>query len=161
MGMGGHTMLSGWRGAAYKEWTVQVNINEASGMPETPIDPVVVPGTSSSGVIRANYAGGAIHGIYPNGVFLNQAAFVAPTSGFGNARRDSITGPSQFGLDGSVARTFRLHDRFNLDARANVTNALNHVAYSGWNTTVGQPLFGTATGAGGMRSMTVTLRMRF
>lgn len=161
MGMGGRTLLSGWRGVAYKEWTVQVNINEASGMPETPIDPVVVPGTSSSGIIRANYVGGAIHGNYPNGVFLNPAAFVAPTTGFGNARRDSITGPSQFGLSGSVARTFRLHDRFNLDARADVQNALNHVAYGGWNTTVGQPLFGTANGAGGMRSMTVTLRMRF
>ena len=60
-----------------------------------------------------------------------------------------------------MARTFRLHDRFNLDARADVQNALNHVAYGGWNTTVGQPLFGTANGAGGMRSMTVTLRMRF
>jgi len=161
MGLGGHTLLSGWRGAAYKEWTVLVNINEASGTPETPIDPVVVPGTSSSGVIRANYTGAAIHGSYGNGVFLNPAAFVAPTTGFGNARRDSITGPSQFGLGGSIARTFRLHDRFNLDARADVQNALNHVAYSGWNTTVGQPLFGTAAGAGGMRSMSVTLRMRF
>lgn len=161
MGLGGRTLLSGWRGAAYKEWTVLVNVGESSGMPETPIDPVVVPGTSSSGIIRANYAGGAVHGSYGNGVFLNPAAFVAPTTGFGNARRDSITGPSQFGLGGSVSRTFRLHDRFNLDARADVTNALNHVAYSGWNTTVGQPLFGTANGAGGMRSMTVTLRMRF
>ena len=36
--------------------------------------------------------------------------------------------------------------------RVDANNVLNHVAYSGWNTTVG-PLFGTAAGAGGMRSV--------
>jgi hypothetical protein len=161
MGIGGHTLLSGWRGLIYKEWTVQVNINEASGTPLTPVTTLVLPGTSFSGVIRANYVGGAIHGYYPNNVFLNQSAFVAPTSGFGNARRDSITGPSQFGLNASLDRTWRLHDRYNVEARVDANNVLNHVAYSSWNTTVGGSLYGQPTGANGMRSLTITLRGRF
>ncbi len=161
MGIGGHNLMSGWKGLVYKEWTALVTISEASGMPETPVDPAVLPGTSFSGIIRANYAGGAIHQLGPGGLFLNPAAFVDPTTGFGTARRDSITGPSQFGMNASLARTFRIHDRYNLDARVDANNVLNHVAYSGWNTTVGTPLFGTAAGAGGMRSLTITLRGRF
>jgi len=160
MGIGGHTLLSGWKGLIYKEWTVVATISEASGTPLTPIAPGLVPGTSFSNIIRANYVGGAIHENLPNGVFLNPNAFVAPTSGWGTARRDSITGPSQFGLNASMNRGFRIHDRYNLTAQIDANNVLNHVAYSGWNTTIG-PLFGTAGGAGGMRSVQITLRARF
>lgn len=166
MGIGGHTLLSGWRGLVYKEWTAQVNIGETSGTPLTPTIPGVVPGTSFANVMRASYGTPAGCSQQP-GEFLNPCKFVVPTSGFGNARRDSIVGPSQFGLNASLDRTFRLHDRYNIEARVDANNVLNHVAYSGWNTTVvpvvtGQPLlFGTPTGAGGMRSLTITLRGRF
>ncbi len=70
---------------------------------------------------------------------------------WGNARRDSIIGPDRFSLNASLARTFRLHDRYNLDARLDSTNALNHVAYTSWNTIVGSPQFGSAAGTGSMR----------
>jgi hypothetical protein len=60
-----------------------------------------------------------------------------------------------------MARTFRLHDRFNLDARVDATNLLNHVVYSGWNTTWNNPLFGTPTNANGMRALQITMRLRF
>jgi hypothetical protein len=161
MGIGGHTMLSGWKGVVYKDWTVVATISEASGTPLTPIAPGLVPGTSFSSILRGNYVGGPIHENLPDGVFLNQSAFVAPTSGWGTARRDSITGPSQFSLNASMNRGFRIHDRYNLTAQIDANNVLNHVAYSSWNTTVGSPLFGEATGAGGMRSVTITLRARF
>jgi hypothetical protein len=161
MGIGGHTLMSGWRALAYKEWTVQLNISKASGTPETPIVPEALPGTGFSNIIRPNYVGGAIHQNLPGGVFLNPNAFVAPSGQFGNARRDSITGPSQFGLNASMSRTWRLHDRYNIDARVDAQNVLNHVAYSGWNTTVGSPLYGQVAGAGGMRTLQITLRGRF
>jgi hypothetical protein len=166
MGIGGHTLLSGWRGLVYKEWTAQVNIGETSGTPLTPTIPGVVPGTSFANVMRASYGTPAGCSQQP-GEFLNPCKFVVPTSGFGNARRDSITGPSQFTLNASLDRTFRLHDRYNIEARVDANNVLNHVAYSGWNTEVvplvaGQPQeFGVPTGAGGMRSLTITLRGRF
>jgi hypothetical protein len=159
MGLGGHTLMGGWKGALYKEWTVLLNVSEASGTPETPIAPIVVPGTSFSNIIRASYGTPAGCSQAP-GQFLNPCRYVTPTSGFGTARRDSITGPSQFGLNASMSRTFRVHDRYNIDARADVTNVLNHVAYPGWNTTLG-PLFGTAQEPTGMRAMTITIRGRF
>ena len=162
MGIGGKTLLSGWRGAAYKEWTVQTSITAASGLPETPTDPQPVPNTSYSGILRANYAGGPITGSTKPGFYLNQNAFVLPLPGdFGNARRDSIPGPDQFTMNASLARTFRLHDRFTLDARVDATNVLNHVAFTSWVTTVGTSQFGFPGNAGAMRSMQITMRLRF
>ncbi len=164
MGIGGKTLLGGWRGVAYKEWTVLININAASGMPLTPIDPVAVPGTGAActNCVRANYLGGPVH-LHQPGHFLNPAAFAAPAPGdWGNAGRDSITGPSQFSLNGSMDRTFSLHNHYTLEARIDATNVLNHVTYSSWNNAIG-PLFGEVSqnGVNGMRSMSATMRLRF
>ncbi len=38
MGMAGGTLMSGWKGRVYKEWTIQTQINVGSGLPETPIN---------------------------------------------------------------------------------------------------------------------------
>ena len=113
--------------------------------------------------VRANYLGGPVH-IASGGRFLNSAAFSLPGTGqYGNARRDSITGPDQFSFNASMDRTFRLHDRYNLDARIDSSNALNHVTFGSFNTTVSSnnTLFGTHAGPNGMRSVTITLRLRF
>lgn len=161
MGLGGKTLMSGWKGVLYKEWTILTNISAGSGLPETPIYPAAVGGAGTSGIMRAHYTGGPIHTHSP-GLFLNPAAFVAPALGqWGDARRDSITGPNQFTLNASLARNFRLHDRLNLDVRLDATNALNHVAYTGWNTIVGSPQFGAASGANQMRVIQITMRLRY
>jgi len=166
VGLGGHALLSGWRGAIYKEWTVLANINVASGLPQTPIYFAAVPGTAYTGIIRANYNGGAIHqiGATATGVptYLNPNAFGVPTPGqWGTAPRNFITGPSQFGLNASMQRGFRLHDRYNLTAQIDANNVLNHVTLSNWSTAVGSTQFGTAAAANGMRSVSITLRMRY
>ena len=110
----------------------------------------------------------------PAGFHLNAAAYAAPTTGqWGDARRDSITGPSTFTFNASLARTFRLKDRYNLDLRVDSTNLLNHVVFTAWNTTLNpatnpavnpalnSPLFGLPTSANAMRSLQTTLRLRF
>jgi hypothetical protein len=160
MGINGHTLLSGWRGVAYKEWTVVATVNAASGLPLTPIAPLALNG-STCFCVRANYLGGQVH-IASGGRFLNTAAFGVPALGqYGNAGRDSITGPDQFSFNASMDRTFRLHDRYNLETRLDATNVLNHVVFTGWNTTAGSSQFGAATAANGMRSMQITMRLRF
>ena len=85
---------------------------------------------------------GAIDPVAP-GFYLNPAAFAAPAPGqWGNAGRNSITGPAQFGLNTGLARTFTWGDRLNLDWRIDATNVLNRVTYAGVNTMVGSPQFG-------------------
>lgn len=161
MGLGGGTLLEGWRGGLFKDWTVSTQISAASGLPQTPVYLVPVPGTGVTGTIRPDYTGDPIYNA-PAGLFLNPAAFVAPPAGqWGNAGRNSIRGPMQFSLNGSLARTFRVHDRYNLDLRFDSTNLLNHVTYSAWNTTINSATFGLPAAANSMRSVQTTLRLRF
>ncbi len=161
MGLGGGTLLSGWKGALLKEWTLLTTITAASGLPETPIYLAAVPGTGVTGSIRPDTTGAPIS-TAPPGFFLNRAAYTAPPPGqWGNAGRNSITGPSQFSLNASVGRTFRLHGRYNLDLRVDSTNMLNHVTYTTWNTTVTSPQFGLPAATDAMRSLQTTLRLRF
>jgi hypothetical protein len=166
MGLGGHTMLSGWRGVVYKDWSVVGSVTAATGTPLTPIYAVQVPGTAYAGVIRANYVGGPIHTsssvANDQKVFLNASAYSLPDGTWGTARRNSISGPNQFQLNASMARTFKLHDRYSLEAHFDATNVLNRVAYSSWVTTVNSPLlFGTPTGTGDMRKIQATFRLRW
>ena len=161
MGLGGGTLLSGWRGGAFKDWTLATQISAGSGLPQSPIYLVPVPGTGVTGTIRPNYTGASIYA-GPSGLFLNPAAYAVPTLGqWGNAGRDSIRGPLQFTLNGSLARTFRARDRYSLDLRVDATNLLNHVTYTSWNTTINNAQFGLPVAANAMRTMQTTLRLRF
>jgi len=161
MGLKGGTLLSGWKGTLLKGWTVATQINAGSGLPQTPVYFATVPGTGVTGTIRPDYTGAPIYAA-PPGLFLNPLAFVAPAPGqWGDARRDSITGPSQFSLNASLGRTFRMNDRLNLDLRIDSTNALNHVNYTAWNTVVNGAQFGLPAAANPMRILQTSLRMRF
>ena len=176
MGMGGGTLLNGWRGRLIKEWTASAVIVAGSGLPETPIYLAAVNGTGVTGSIRPDRAAGSIYA-GSGGHFLNASAYAAPVPGqWGDAGRNSILGPGQFSMNASLARTFRVAKRYNLDVRVDSTNILNHVVYSSWNTTLNpvtnpgsnsvfttdlNPLFGLPTAANAMRSLQVTARLRF
>jgi len=161
MGIAGGTLMSGWQGALFKEWTVSSQIIAGSGSPLTPIYLAAVRGTGITGSIRADYTGAPIY-LSGGGLFLNPTAFVPPSSGhWGNAGRNSIIGPSQFGMGAALSRTFRVNDRVNADLRIDAQNVLNHVTYPNWNTTITSAQFGLPTAANPMRKIQTTLRVRF
>ncbi|HUN82776.1 MAG TPA: carboxypeptidase-like regulatory domain-containing protein [Terracidiphilus sp.] len=161
MGLGGETLLNGWKGTLFKEWTGMTQISFGSGLPQDPIYLAAVPGTGFTNTIRPDLTGMSIHPA-PQGYFLNDAAYSAPAAGqWGTARRNSITGPNQFSLDASLSRTFRLRSRFNLDVRMDSTNLLNHGAYTAWNTVVNSTTFGLPAAVNPMRSLQLTARLRF
>ena len=161
MGIGGATLLRGWKGALYKEWTFLSQITVGSGLPQTPIYLAAVPGTGVTGSIRPDYTGAPIYA-GTSGLSLNPAAYTAPLSGqWGNAGRNSIIGPAQFTFNASMARTFRLNRRFNLDLRMDSTNLLNHATFTGWKTTVNSTQFGLPMAANPMRRVQTSLRLRF
>jgi hypothetical protein len=173
VGLGGGSLSSGWRGKLLKRWTVLGQIAAGSGLPQTPIYLAAVTGTGFTGSIRPNVTGASVYDA-PAGFHLNAAAYAAPLAGqWGDARRNSITGPSTFTFNASLARTFRLKDRYNLDLRVDSTNLLNHVVFTSWNTTLNpasnpsinpalnSPLFGLPAAANAMRSLQTTMRLRF
>jgi hypothetical protein len=166
-GLGGGTLMSGWRGRLLKEWTVLGTLTAATGMPETPIYPVAVPGTGFTSVIRPSLTGSPIYKS-TTGAHLNLSAYEAPADGeWGTAGRDSITGPNQISLNNSLARTFRPHGRLYLDLTVNATNLLNHPDFTNWDTMwnnaslSNSQQFGRPVAAQAMRSLQTTMRLRF
>ena len=161
MGMGGRTLMSGWRGRILKEWTIMSQFSAGTGLPETPVFLAAAPGTGVTGTIRPDLTGASIYSASA-GYHLNANAFAAPAAGaWGTARRDSITGPDTFTLNGAFSRTFRLRNPFNLDVRVDGTNVLNHAVFTGWNTVVNSTTFGLPAATDAMRSLQLTARLRF
>lgn len=161
MGLGGETLLRGWKGTLFKEWTLLTQITAGSGLPQTPVYLAAVPGTGVTGTIRPDYTGAGIY-TAPSGLALNPAAYAPPVGGqWGDAGRDSIIGPKAFSLNASMGRTFRLNKRLNLDLRVDATNLLNHVTFTTWDTIINSTQFGLPTTANAMRSLETSLRMRF
>lgn len=150
------------RAAAFlREWTFVSQLSYGTGLPLTPSIVASVPGTGVTSSIRANYTGADPYAA-PPGLFLNPSAYAAPAAGqWGNAGRNTITGPSQLTLNASIGRTFRWGDRFNADLRLDATNALNHPVFPSWNTVITSAQFGLQNPAGQMRTIQTSLRVRF
>ena len=161
MGMSGGTLLSGWRGTLFKGWLLSSTISAGTGLPLTPSYLAPVQGTGFTNALRPEYTGAPLYAT-TGGLALNPQAYAAPPYGeFGNAGRDTITGPFQFSLNASAGRTFRLNDRLSGDLRIDSTNPLNHVTYTSWGTTFGSQQFGLPIATSAMRSLTTGFIVRF
>jgi hypothetical protein len=102
--------------------------------------------------------------------WFNTAAFAPLATGqiYGNASRNSITGPGTISNNMSLSKTMQMGDTRSLEFRATASNVFNTVQYSGVNTTLysGQSAniatpFGQVTSAEAMRSFQFTARFRF
>ena len=159
-GIAGGTLLDGWRGRLLKDWTLGVRVNTGSGLPVTPVYFAAAGGTGVIGSLRPDLTG--VPNDPPAGTYASREAFAAPVPGqFGNAPRNSITGPRTFSLDASVMRTFRVNNRLSMDWRLEATNVLNRVTYSGVNALMTSPQFGLTNRANEMRKIRASLRVRF
>jgi hypothetical protein len=160
MGIGGGALADGLRGSLFRGWTVTSSLTAASGLPATPVYLTSIAGTGVTGTVRADVTG--VADAPAPGYYVNPASYSAPAPGrWGNAGRNSIRGPRQFTLNGSLSRAFLLRDRLNLDWRIDALNLLNRVTYSSVNTIVGSAQFGLPNRANTMRKVQVSVRLRF
>jgi trimeric autotransporter adhesin len=165
VGRGGLLRNGGWRAKILADWTASGSAIFTSG---TPLTARVLGnlansgGTGSVGSGRADADGNiGIHdGDYR---FFNLAAFAIPPAGrYGNAGRNTIPGPSRFAINASLGRNFRLGDsRRSIDFRFDTVNTMNHVAFSGIGTVINASNYGLPLSTLPMRSVTMTLRLRF
>jgi hypothetical protein len=159
-GLGVGALLDGLRGQLLKGWTFTAQLMSGSGLPFTPVFLSPVAGTGVTGSLRPSLTGASLAA--PTGSYLNPAAYTTPASGeWGNAGRNSVTGPAQFNLGAGIARTFQWTDRLNLDWRLDATNVLNRETYTGVNAIIGGPQFGLPNLANTPRKIQSTIRLRF
>lgn len=160
VGLRGGTLVDGFWGSLWKDWTVATQISAGTGLPFTPVSFLSIAGTGIVGIRPS------LTGVSPAPVsaesFANPAAFTAPAAGaWGDAGRNSLRGPAQFSMDMSVSRVFRLGTRLNLEWRIAATNVLNRVTFATFDPIVGSPQFGLPTLANPMRTLKLTVRLRF
>ena len=159
MGLKGGALTSGWRATAFKDWTIGTQMNLGTGLPLTPVYLSAVRGTGVTGSIRPDYTGAPL--FLENGL-LNPAAYAIPGIGrWGNAGRNTITGPRQLVVNSSLSRTFRSSERISVDIRIDASNATNNVTFPSWNTVLGSAQFGLPLTANPMRTVQSVFRMRF
>jgi hypothetical protein len=100
-------------------------------------------------------------------MYFNTADFSqAPNYTFGNTSRTSpdLRGPSFHGMDASMFKNFRIHERGNVQFRVEAFDFANHPVWGGPNTTVnsvGAAGFGTITSKSGNRTLQLVLRVSF
>jgi hypothetical protein len=99
--------------------------------------------------------------------YFNTSVFSqAPNFTFGNTSRTSpdLRGPSFHGMDASIFKNFRIHERGTVQYRLEGFNFANHPVWGGPNTTVnavGAGGFGTITSKSGNRTLQMVLRLMF
>ncbi|MGE0445610.1 MAG: carboxypeptidase regulatory-like domain-containing protein [Vicinamibacterales bacterium] len=161
VGVQGGGLIDGIKGLLFRGWTMTSQITAGSGLPVTPVFLAPVAGTGVTGTLRASLTG-APTDTAPEGYYFNPDAFTLPAPGtWGDAGRNSLRGPAQFGMTAGLARSFEWGERRTIDWRIDATNVLNRVTYAAVNATVGSPQFGLPTRANPMRKIQTTLRLRF
>jgi hypothetical protein len=143
-----------WLQKSLKDWQLQGSTSVQSGRPLTATvlgNVSNLGGAGVSGTVRADATGLPIDS---GSGYFNRAAFAVPLSGF-----YGTAGP--FSMNLQLARQIQLAERKSVEFNVSANNVLNHVNISGYGTVVNSLNYGLATAAGGMRTVTATVRLRF
>ncbi|HWA94593.1 MAG TPA: TonB-dependent receptor [Terracidiphilus sp.] len=95
------------------------------------------------------------------GEWFDTSAFSAPipvwaggaNQGFGNARKDTIVGPSRVNFTTSLYKSFAITERAHFELRFESFNTFNHTQYNGLNVSYGNSQFGQITSAWDPRTL--------
>jgi hypothetical protein len=151
-----------WLQKSLKDWQLTGNTQVQSGRPLTATvlgNASNAGGAAVSGTVRADATGLPVDA---GSGYFNRAAFAVPLAGFyGNSSRGAILGPGSFTMSLQLARQIQLAERKSIEFNVSATNLLNHVNIQGIGTVVNSLNYGLATSAGGMRTVSATIRVRF
>ncbi|HWX53582.1 MAG TPA: carboxypeptidase regulatory-like domain-containing protein [Verrucomicrobiae bacterium] len=153
-------------------WSVSPILKLHSGFPFTVLNgkDANLDGNNTD---RAQQVGDPRTGTCPSGApvgsvacWFNTSAFTQnqPTNGApvdGSSPRNSLTQPAYKDVDLAISRTFKVHERLNLQVRAEALNVFNIVSLNAPNSTVGTATFGTITSALTMRQLQLGARIAF
>ncbi len=96
------------------------------------------------------------------GMWFNTAAFASNKVGTdGNSARNLMDAPGFRNVDMGIFRNFAVHEKLNLQFRAEFTNVFNLVSLGTPNAALSSSNFGTITGAREMRQLQLGLRIAY
>ena len=148
---------------ALGEW--QVNAI-ASRFGATPIDITTganTLGTSAAVGQRPNYTGAPLYlNTGDSTLHLNPAAFARPAPGqLGTLGKGAVRGMPITTVDFSVAKNWRLEERYGVQFRAEFFNLFNHTNFVGFDTDIRNASFGTLNAAQAPREIQLGVKFTF
>jgi trimeric autotransporter adhesin len=146
-------------------WSVSGTFTFATGLPLTPTylaDTADVE-RGTAGSLRPDRVQGVsvTAGAHTLNQWFNTGAFVGPANAFGNASRNSITGPGTISNAMALSKTQGLGDTRSFEFRATASNVFNTVQYAGVDTNLDSRTAGQVTSAAQMRAFNFLARFRF
>ncbi|MFL6212780.1 MAG: carboxypeptidase regulatory-like domain-containing protein [Blastocatellia bacterium] len=145
------------------EWQLNGIVSLLSGVP---IDLTTNTNTAglASGTSRPNIVPGQplyLHGSDPR-FYLNPAAFAIPSPGqFGDVGRGVVRAPGLENIDFSINKNWRVRERYGVQFRAEMFNALNHVNLINVDNNITSGTFGHLGGDRGPREIQFGLKFTF
>lgn len=148
-------------------WNIQGIQTERSGLPLNILAGVDEAGINTAGYQRPDLVAGVPLYIqnWNTQQWLNRAAFDIKTpvaqGRYGNLGFNALRGPSRFGFDFALHKTFVIRERQTLAFRAEAFNFMNHPIFNLPVNRVSSPTFGFITSAGDGRNVQLALKYRF
>ena len=161
VGLHGFWRNETWEAKILRGWTLQGTIGLHTGTPLTALISGAGVTHAINGQLRAEATGLPLTG--GAGSYFNALAFTNPTPGtFGDAGRNTITGPTIFSTNGNLQRAWRLGEsRRTVTLRISANNPINHVQITGFGTTIGSKFYDIASAASATRTITLVTRFNF
>jgi hypothetical protein len=164
VGVGRQRIHHRWLEDALKEWSATWNVTAQTGAPLTARVLGTAADSAGTGTIGSTRAAATGEPIQGGSGYFNLLAFAIPAAGhYGNAGRNTIPGPGSFSVNAGLSRSFQIGDstRHRIEVSGQANNLTNHVNITSYGTVVNSANYGLASNAGGMRSISLSLRLRF
>lgn len=165
-----HWLTTGTASHIFEGFSISGSFVFATGLPLTPGYMAAISDVAhgTAGTLRPD----RVQGVSPTAgggslkKWFNTAAYSQPTldsfgNAFGNASRNSITGPGTVQNNMSLSKTMQMGETRSMEIRATANNVFNTVQYSGVDTRLDSVTAGQVTSAASMRSFNFTARFRF
>lgn len=161
-----HSVAGGWELAGtFIGETGTIIANQGVGL-SVGYDPVGLGGGYTN---RPDITGKVHYTKVHGGQWFDPSVFTAPTpawaggvnQGFGNARKDAVTGPGRANFNTSLYKTFAIRESIDFKFRLETFNTFNHTQFNGVSSTFGNGNFGSVTGTYDPRVIELGGQLRF
>jgi hypothetical protein len=145
------------------DWQLNAIASYFGATPIDIIDGANTIGTSAAVGQRPNYTGAPLY-LHTNDstVHLNPAAFARPAPGqLGTLGKGAVRGTPISTVDFSVAKNWRLQERYGIQFRAEFFNLLNHTNFVGYDVDIRNATFGTLNAAQSPREIQLGVKFTF
>ena len=162
-GPGKRWLSSGWTGRLLGGWQLNGAFSVYSGTPMTfsySATALNAPGNSQRANIKSEPA--VLGNIGPGQKWFDTSVFSIPAAAtFGNAGRNTFSGPGYWNLDMSVVKKFLMTERFRAEIRLEVFNVTNTPHFNNPSSALDSTAFGTITSAFGERQVQLAAKVHF